>query len=114
LDALSADELALLGTEASRDTLSEYALDCYHLFTPLQLQTLLLSNPILPVPAPVPALLSLRMTAVLASTNDPSSSYFGSHEFLNFQVEFGRTFPNPAPLFITPVNKPSRTVVRTQ
>ena len=42
------------------------------------------------------------MTAVLASTNDPSSSYFGSLEFLDFQAEFDRTFPNPTPLFITP------------
>ena len=101
LDALSADDLALLGTETSHDTLSEYALDCYYLFTPLQIQTLLLRNPA-PTPAPAPALFSPRMTAVLASTNDPSSSYFGSLEFLDFQVEFDRTFPNPTPLFIAP------------
>jgi hypothetical protein len=95
LDALSADdELALLGSETSHDTLSEYdALDCYSLFTPIQLQTLLLHNPILPVPAPAPVLLSLRMTAVLASTNDPSSSYVGYLEFLDFQAEFDRNQP---------------------
>jgi hypothetical protein len=100
-DALSADDLAFLGTESSHDTLSEYTLDCYCLFTPLQLQNLLLRNPA-PAPAPVPALFSPRMTAVFASTSDLSSSYFGSLEFLDFQVEFDRTFPNPTPLFITP------------
>ena len=42
------------------------------------------------------------MTAVLASTNESSSSYFGYLEFLDFQAEFDRTFPNPTPLFITP------------
>jgi hypothetical protein len=42
------------------------------------------------------------MTAVLTSTNDLRSSYFGSLEFLDFQVEFDSTFPNPTPLFITP------------
>ena len=105
LDAHSADELALLGTEASHDTLSEYALDCYRLFTPVQLQNLLLCNPApapAPAAAPAPALFSPRMTAVLASTNDPSSSYFGSLEFLEFQVEFDRTFPHPTSLFTTP------------
>jgi hypothetical protein len=41
LDALSADDLALLGSETSHDTFVEYALDCYRSFTPLQLQNLL-------------------------------------------------------------------------
>jgi hypothetical protein len=104
LDALSADELALLGTESSNDALSEYAPNCYPMFTPLQIQTILLRNPILPAPAPVPApaILSPHMTAVLASSNNSSSSYSGSLKFLDFQAEFDHTFPNPIPLFVTP------------
>ena len=50
LDALSADELALLGTKASNDTLSDYAPDYYPMFfTPLQIQILLLRT-VLPAP----------------------------------------------------------------
>ena len=41
------------------------------------------------------------MTAVLASTNDSGSSYFGSLKFLDFPAEFDRTFPNPISLFVT-------------
>ena len=102
LDALSADDLALLGTETSLDTLSDYAPDCYPMFTSAQARILLLRTVLLPAPIPAPTLLSLRMTAVLASTNDSGSSYFGSLEFLDFQAEFDHTFPNPIPLFITP------------
>ena len=42
------------------------------------------------------------MTAVLTSTNNSSSSYFGYLKFLDFQAEFDRTFLNSIPLFITP------------
>ena len=103
MDALSADDLALLDTETSIDTLSDYAPDCYPMFTPAQARTLLLCT-VLPAPIPAPStLLSPRMTAVFASTNNSGSSYFGSlTKFLNFQAEFYRTFPNPIPLFITP------------
>ena len=36
LDALFTDDLGLLGTKTSLDTLSDYALDCYPMFTPAQ------------------------------------------------------------------------------
>ena len=85
-------------------TLADYDPDSYDLFTAIQFQTLFLRNPIIPAPAPVPvpALLSPRMIAVLASTNDSSSSYFGSLAFLDSQSEFDRMFPNPIPLIVTP------------
>ena len=105
LQALSATALANLGSTTGDDTLADYDPDCYDLFTAIQFQTLFLHNPrIIPVPAPVPAatLLSPRMTAVLASSNDYSSSYFGSLAFLDSQSEFDRTFPNPIPLIVTP------------
>ena len=106
LQALSATALADLGsTRTGDDTLADYDPDCYGLFTAIQFQTLFLRNPrIIPVPAPVPApiLLSPRMTAVLASTHDSSSSYFGPLAFLDSQSDFDRTFPNPIPLLVTP------------
>jgi hypothetical protein len=104
LQALSATDLADLGSTTGYDTLTNYDSDCYDLFTAIQFQTLFLRNPIIPVPVPVPAstLLLPRMTAVLASINDSSSSYFGSLAFLDSQSEFDCTFPNPIPLIVTP------------
>ena len=82
-----------MSTPLPTTTLADYDPDCYNLFTAIQLQTVFLRNPIIPVPAPVPAptLLSPCMTAVLASTNNFSSSYFGSLAFLDFQSKFDLT-----------------------
>ena len=105
MQALSAADLADLGSTTGDDTLADYDPDGYDLFTPTQFQTLYLRmSRIIPVPAPAPdpILLSPRMSAVLASTTDSSSSYFGSLEFLDSQSEFDRTFPNPIPLIIPP------------
>jgi hypothetical protein len=81
MQALSAADLADLGSITVDDTLANYDPDGYDLFTPTQFQTLYLrTSRIIPVPAPAPAptLLSPRMTAVLAYTTDSSSSYFSS------------------------------------
>lgn len=104
MQALSATDLVDFGSATGDNTLSDYDPDCCELFTSIQIQTLLLRNPTIPVPAPVaaPTLLSPRMTAALASTNDSSSSYFGSLEFLDSQSAFDRTFPHPIPFIVTP------------
>ena len=80
------------------------ALDIHMRKCELQIRTLLLCNPAIPVPAPVPVptLLSPHIIAVFDSTNDFGSSYFGSLEILDFQSKFDCTFPNSTPLFVMP------------
>jgi hypothetical protein len=87
LVTLDKDALAALGTDTSTNTLADYSADCYPLFTPTQLQQLLLRIPATtatPPPTTTP-LLSPRMTAVLASTVASGSSYYGSLDFLDSQ-----------------------------
>jgi hypothetical protein len=96
--ALSATEQAACGTSSSTDTLSDYAPDCLPLFSPIQLQYIVLRSAALP---PAPSAISPRMTAVLASTSTSGSSYFGSLDFLDVQSAFDTTFPRPIPLLVT-------------
>ena len=112
LQLLEATALAALGTATSLDTLSDYSPDCYPLFTPIQLQQLLLRIPATPaaLPPPALALVSPRMTAVLASTVASGSSYYGSLDFLDSQSVFDLTFPNPLPLRVIPSSTTSLSV----
>jgi hypothetical protein len=89
--------LSGLGAANSKNTLTNYLPNCYPLFTPLQLQTLLLCNPNAASPGPAP-LLSPCMTAVLSSTTPSGSSYYGSLNFLDSQSAFDLSFPHPIPL----------------
>ena len=100
--ALKPDEQVALGTSTSTDLLSDYAADCLPLFSATQLQFIVLrSSTTTPAPSALSHVaLSPRMTAVLASSNTSGSSYFGSLEFLDSQLAFDATFPNPVPLVV--------------
>jgi hypothetical protein len=89
-----------LGSDLGTETLADYAAECYPLLTPTQLKNLLLRNPT-PAHSPPHALLSPRMSAVLASSSASGSSYFGSLGFLDSQAEFDSTFPQPVPLLVS-------------
>jgi hypothetical protein len=112
LQTLDVTELAAIGTGTSTDTLADYSTDYYPLFTPIQLQNLLLRIPATTATAPPTAtpLLSPRMTAILASTVASGSSYYGSLDFLISQSVFDSTFPHPVPLRVIPSTTVSRSV----
>lgn len=100
LHALNSDEFDALGTDSGTDILSDYDVDCYSLFSPIQIQNLVLRSATAAATSATP-ILSPRMTAVLNSTSTSGSSYFGPLDFLDFQASFDLTFPHPVPLSVT-------------
>ena len=98
LNALDAEEFAALGTHSNTDVLSDYAPDCFTLFSATQLQNLVLRSA---VAAPLVPALSPRMSAVLTSTRSSGSSFFGTLDFLDSQSAFDLVFPRPVPLSVT-------------
>ena len=104
IHAMDGTTQAALGTATSTDIMSDYAPDCFALFTAEQIQTLVLRSASAATAATISVLpaLSPKMTAVLAATHTSSSSYFGSLGFLDSQVVFDSVFPNPVPLLVTP------------
>ena len=100
--ALSSDAKAKLGTVTSIDLSTDYTPDCLPLFTPIQLQFIVLRSAAATAALPTPPPFSPRMSAVLGSSASSASSYFGSLEFLDSQVSFDATFPQPVPLVVTP------------
>jgi hypothetical protein len=99
--ALSPAAKSALATATTTDLVSDYAPEILPLFTPVQLQFIVLRTADAAAAAPSASLLSPRMSAVLASSTASRSSYFGSLDFLDCQATFDSTFPKPVPLLVT-------------
>ncbi len=102
--AMSEDEKSSLASRVSTDTMPDYTADCFSLFSPKQIQNLVLRTALAAaatdVAPPLPAL-SPKMQAVLATSRTSRSSYFGPLDFLDSQVAFDAVFPNKIPLLVT-------------